>query len=61
MKQEFDGVPRPRSLTASKLVKDKIADILEEISLCKQKNVTVGERRIAITHAVAAAWLWLHQ
>jgi len=45
----------------SKLVKDKIADILEETSQSEQQNITVGERRIAITHAVAAAWLWLHQ
>jgi len=45
----------------NKLVKDKIADILEETSSTDQHNITVGERRIAITHAIAAAWLWLHQ
>jgi len=51
----------PRSLTANKLVKDKIADILEETSSSEQQNITVGERGIARTHAVAAAWLLLHQ
>ena len=34
---------------------------MEETSPSEQQNITVGERRIAITHAVAAAWLWLHQ
>jgi len=43
------------SLTANKLVKDKIADILEETSPSEQQNIIVGEQRIAMTHAVAAA------
>ena len=51
----------PHGLTANKLVKDKIADILEETSPSERQNITVGEQRIAITHAVAAAWLWLHR
>ena len=42
-------------------MKDKVADILEETSPTDQHNITVGERRIAITHAVAAVWLWLRQ
>ena len=56
------GYVRPMDTSLNKLVKDKVADILEETSPTDQHNITVGERRIAIsTHAVAAAWLWLRQ
>ena len=37
------------------------SNILEETSPTDQHHITVSERRIAITYAVAAAWLWLHQ
>ena len=45
----------------NKLVKDKIGDILEETLAYQEEDTSIGHRRIAITHAVAAAWLWLHQ
>ena len=47
--------------TINKLVKDKMADILEESLAYESDDTSVGQRRIAITHAVAKAWLWLHQ
>jgi len=49
----------------NKLVKDKIGDILEETLVDDPKedpdSTSVGDRRIAITQAVVAAWSWLHQ
>ena len=51
---------QPMDTSPNKLVKDKIADILEETTPPDLKNITVCQRRIAIMHAVAAAWLWLH-
>ena len=45
----------------NKPVKDKIADILEESLTYESDDTSVGQRRIATTHAVAEAWLWLHQ
>jgi len=48
----------------NKLVKDKIADILEEtLEELEDDNTddSVGCRRILITQAVGQAWLWLHK
>ena len=42
--------PIDTSLNNYKLVKDKIADILEETTPPDLENITVGQRRIAITH-----------
>ena len=38
----------------NKLVKDKVADIQEESTPLDLDHITVGQRRIAIIHAVAA-------
>jgi len=59
------GYVQPMDTIINKLVKDKIGDILEETLVDDLEenpdSTSVGDRRIAITHAVAAAWSWLHQ
>jgi len=50
----FTGYVQPIDTIINKLVKDKICDILEETL---DDDTSVGHRRIATTHAVAAAWL----
>ena len=52
--------------TINKLVKDKMADISEETETketlaYENDDTSVGQRRIAITYAVAEAWIWLHR
>ncbi|RPB20393.1 hypothetical protein L211DRAFT_852351 [Terfezia boudieri ATCC MYA-4762] len=55
------GYVQPMDTIINKLVKDKIGDILEETLANEDEDTSIGHRRIAITHAVAAAWLWLHE
>jgi len=44
------------------VTKSKKAKKLQLISWSiKSNNTSVGQRRITSTHAVAEAWLWLHQ
>jgi len=53
------GYVQPMDTIINKLVKDKIGDILEETLVDDPKedpdSTSVGDRRIAITHAVVAA------
>ena len=48
------GYVQPLDTSLNKLVKDNynITDILEETSGSEQQDITVGQRRIVITHAV---------
>jgi len=55
------GYVQPMDTIINKPVKDKISDILEETLDPEDDDTSVGHCRIAITHAVAAAWLWLNQ
>ena len=59
-----DGCTRyvlPMDTVLNKLVKGKIADILEEkLEVVEERDEGVGRRRILITQEVGEAWLWLH-
>ena len=50
----------PMGTIINKLVKNKIADILEETLAYENDDTSVEQCRIAITYAVAEPWLWLH-
>jgi len=56
------GIVQPMDTIINKLVNDQIGDILEETLVDDlEEDPDSTDRRIAITHAVAAAWSWLHQ
>ena len=60
------GYVQPLDTIPNKLLKDRIATDLEEViddavTKAGDYDDNVGTRRIAITHAVARAWKWLHR
>ena len=61
------GYVQPLDTDINKMLKDKIGFFLDEILMENELGLTdnsgsqIGNRRVAVTHAVGKAWHWLHE